>query len=98
MVGTSQLVCAGFIESETFRRSKDDLKQELGLTDRQIDDRLEALVWTLNRNAAAAAAQVPGRNLWVAITPRGLPSLRVYLRPRSDVQDECEWMWIEQRP
>ena len=97
MAGTSRLACKGFIESASFRRSKADLKWQLGLTDRQIDDRLEALMWALSRDAEVTATRIPGRNLWVASTPRGLPPLRIYLRPRPGVPDECEWMWIEEK-
>jgi hypothetical protein len=38
-----------------------------------------------------------GNNLWVAVTERGTPLLRVYLRPRSGVPNECELLWIEDR-
>jgi hypothetical protein len=43
MAGIS-LLCNEFIESESFQRSKTDLKAETGLSDEKIDDRLEALV------------------------------------------------------
>ena len=45
MAGLSgELRCEGFIESDTFTKSKDQLKRGTGLTDRQIDvDRVEAL-------------------------------------------------------
>lgn len=97
MAGTSRLVCNGFIESDDFRRSKAELKERTGLTDGQIDDRIEALVWALYRDPTVAEP-IPGRNLWVVGTERGLPPLRLYLRPRAGVPDEAEWMWIEERP
>jgi len=97
MAGTS-LRCKGFVETETFEQSKADLKAETGLTDEEIDDRLEAVVWALRRDAEEVAERVPGRNLWVAVTERGLPELRVYLRPRRDKPEEAEWLWIERRP
>jgi hypothetical protein len=96
MAGTS-LVCKGFIEAESFELSKAELKAQTGLTDTQIDDRLEALVWALHRDAEVVAKQVPGRNLWVAVTERGLPQLRIYLRPREGAPEESEWLWIEER-
>lgn len=97
MAGDNQLVCKAFIESETFRRSKDDLKQSLGLTDHQVDDRLEALVWALRRDSGLAARRIPNRDLWVAVTPRGVPPLRIYLRPRPGFPEECEWLWVEEK-
>jgi hypothetical protein len=46
MAGLSgELRCEGFIESSTFERARTELKRSTGLTDRQIDDRLEGLVW-----------------------------------------------------
>lgn len=97
MAGTS-LSCKAFIESESFERSKADLKAETGLTDGEIDDRLEALVWALQRDPSEVAQRIPGRNLWVAVTERGIPALRIYLRPRDNMPDEAEWMWIERIP
>lgn len=97
MAGTS-LLCKAFIESESFQQSKAELKAETGLSDRDIDDRLEALVWALRRDAQETAERIPGRNLWVAVTERGLPQLRVYLRPRDGDPEEAEWMWIERKP
>src|SRR4051812_6961221 len=99
MAGTSQLVCRGFIETEGFDDSKRDLQALYGLSDREVDDRLEALVWALARGGDPALIQrVPTRNnLWVAVTPRGIPPLRIYLRPRADSGDECELLWIEER-
>lgn len=96
MAGTS-LLCKAFIESHGFEQSKADLKANTGLTDEQIDDRLEALIWALRRDADAVAKPIPGRKLWVAVTERGLPQLRVYLRPRDGAPDEAELMWIEER-
>ena len=98
MAGPNPLVCHGFIETETFARSKERLKQLLEWTDRDVDERLEALVWAFqhdrNRWEAPLTRQIPRRHLWVAVTDR--PRLRVYLRPRRNVQDECELLWIEE--
>ena len=72
--------------------------EETGMTVQDVDDRLEALVWALARGddeAEDAAVQVPGRSMWAAELPRGVPPLRVYLRPRS-AKHECEWLWIEE--
>jgi hypothetical protein len=99
MAGLSgELRCEGFIEADGFEKSKDELKQATGLTDRQIDDRLDALVWALLREPSAVATRVRSLNLWVAVTPVGIPQLRVYLRPRSNTGCECEWVFIEERP
>jgi len=84
MAGTS-LRCNGFIESESYEQSKAELKAETGLTDEEIDDPEEA------------AERIPGRSLWVVVTERGLPELRIYLRPRDENPDEAEWLWIERR-
>jgi hypothetical protein len=98
MAGLSgQLRCEGFVESSDFAKAKDQLKLGTGLTDREIDDRLEALVWALLREPAAIAEQIPGRNLWVAVTTAGAPLIRVYLRPRRGIATECELLWIEER-
>ncbi len=97
MAGLSgELRCEGFIESDTFTKSKDELKRGTGLTDRQIDDRVEALVWALLREPLAVARRVGSRNLWAAETPVGVPVLVVYLRPRGGSMAECEWVWIEE--
>jgi hypothetical protein len=93
-----ELRCEGFVESSTFQRSKDELKRSTGLTDRQIDDRLEGLVWALLREPSAVSVRVRNRNLWVAVTTVGIPLLRVYIRPRAGTAGECEWVWIEERP
>lgn len=69
MGGTRPLTCAGFVESPTFEKSKYDLIGETGLTSRQIDNRLEALVWALARvgdeneagSDASAWAELMGR-------------------------------------
>jgi|SRR5271169_2064472 hypothetical protein len=99
MAGLSgELRCEGFIESSTFERSKDELKRGTGLTDRQIDYRLEGLVWALLREPSAVSEQVRDLNLWVAVTTVGIPLLRVYIRPRAGTASECEWVWIEERP
>jgi hypothetical protein len=92
------LRCEGFIESSTFERSKDELKRGTDLTDRQIDYRLEGLVWALLREPSAVSEQVRDLNLWVAVTTVGIPLLRVYIRPRAGTASECEWVWIEERP
>ncbi|HEY7932943.1 MAG TPA: hypothetical protein VID48_03880 [Solirubrobacteraceae bacterium] len=64
MAGLSgELRCEGFIESDTFEQSKDELKRSTGLTDRQIDDRLEGLVWALLREPSAVSERVGSRNL-----------------------------------
>jgi len=101
MAGTKPLACTGFIEADSFTWSKGELMRETGMTEHQVDDRLEALVWALLRSGSddgdAAVSKVPERNLWVAVIPGGIPPLRVYLRPRVDVAGECEWMWIERR-
>jgi len=97
MAGTS-LLCNGFVESETYERSKAELKAVTGLTDEEIDDRLEAVVWALLRDAEEVAERIPGRNLWVVVIERGLPTLHIYLRPRADNPEEAEWLWIERRP
>lgn len=96
MAGTS-LLCKAFIETESFERSKAELKIETGLTDEEIDDRLEALVWALRKDPDETAEPIPGRNLWVAVVEGGLPELHVYLRPRSENPEEAEWLWIERR-
>ena len=75
--------------------------RETGMTEHQVDDRLEALVWALLRGATddadAGVSKIRDRNLWVAVIPGGIPPLRVYLRPRVNIAEECEWMWIERR-
>ena len=95
MTGSSPLVCSGFVETEIYTRSKTEVMGRLGLTNEEIDNRLEGLVWALYRESSSVAERVPGRNLWVAVTE--YPRLRVYLRPRTDgVADECELLWIEE--
>lgn len=99
MAGTKSLVCHGFVEADSFTWSKGELMRETGMTEHEVDDRLEALVWGFLRGEEGdetVVSKVPERNLWVAVIPRGIPPLRVYLRPRLDVADECEWMWIEE--
>jgi hypothetical protein len=99
MAGTSPLVCRGFVESDAFVRSRAKLMEETGMTVQEVDDRVEALVWALargdNETEDSAVQQVPGRNMWAAELPRGVPPLRLYLRPRS-AEHECEWLWIEE--
>lgn len=96
MVGTNlPLLCRGFIETETFSKAKERLKQLLELTDRDVDDRLEALIWALQRDEQGLVARRVGtRHLWAAVTD--YPQLRLYLRPRAEVADECELLWIEE--
>ncbi|HEY2283015.1 MAG TPA: hypothetical protein VGH60_05630 [Solirubrobacteraceae bacterium] len=98
MAGTSgEFLCEGFVETREFEESKDELKRSTGLTDRQIDFRLEGLLWALRREPAFVAERIPNRNLWVATTNRGVPLLRIFLRPREERPTECELMWIEER-
>jgi hypothetical protein len=98
MAGLSgELRCEGFVEADTFEQSKNDLKTSTGLTDRQIDDRLEGLVWALMRAPMLVAERVGNRNLWVAVTTFEAPLLRIYLRPRPGSPNEAEWVWIEER-
>jgi hypothetical protein len=97
MAGTSRLLfCEGFIESEGFERSKEDLKALSGLTDEQIDDRLEALLWEIRRDTSTNMRRIRD-SLWVAVIPRGIPPLRIYLCPRPGARAECELLWIEER-
>ena len=97
MVGTRPLVCRGFEESDIFMQARADLMEALGLSIRDIDERVEALEWALVRDVEAVAEQVPGLNLWVAVTPRGLPPLRLYVKPHSSDNAKCVWLWIEER-
>lgn len=102
MGGARPLACKGFVESRSFEKSKHDLMIETGMTARQVDNRLEALVWALSHtdgedDSDAVVTQVAGRNLWVAVIPRGIPPLHVYLRRRAEGDEECEWLWIERR-
>jgi hypothetical protein len=100
MAGTSHsrlLLCEGFIESDSFEESKANLKALFGLTDRDIDERIRALTWSIARDASTNTRQIPGRNLWVAVTPGGIPPLRIFLRPRPDIATECELLWIEEQ-
>jgi hypothetical protein len=93
MAGLSgELRCEGFIESSAFEKSKEELKRSTGLTDRQIDDRLEGLVWALLRDPSAVSRRIGNLNLWVAVTTVGIPLLRVYIRPRAGTARECEWV------
>lgn len=100
MAGTSHsqlLLCEGFVESDGFEESKRDLMAFYDLTDRDVDDRLQALTWNIVRDASTNTQRIPGRNLWVAVTPGGIPPLRIFLRPRPGVASECELLWIEER-
>jgi hypothetical protein len=91
MDGIRRFVCSAFIETETYAQSRNLLGH---LTDEEIDDRLSALLWALGRDPELVAARVGQRNLWVAVTD--YPRLRIYFRPRGDVEDECELLWIEE--
>jgi len=71
--------------------------QRLGLSDADVDDRLDALLRALRQDADAVAARIPGRNLWTAVTEVAPPLLRIYLRPKEDVPTEAELLWIEDR-
>lgn len=97
MAGNSLLRCEGFIEGSGFTQSKAELKKKHGLTDRDVDDRLTGLLWALRREPAAVAECVGQKDLWVAVTPRGVPALRLFLRPRPGVLTECELVWVEAR-
>jgi hypothetical protein len=102
MAGTSRLRCGGFIEGDTFPGSIGILRAELAargetITDHQLDDRLEVMQWALNRGDTENLAPVGARALWVYVIPKGYPPLRVFLRPRPDVPDECEILWVEER-
>jgi hypothetical protein len=98
MAGTSALVCHGFLETDAFKQSKERLKQLLEWTDRDVDDRLEALIWAFQHDPdpqdVPLTRRIGQRNLWVARTDH--PYLRVYMRPRQEVKDECELLWIEE--
>jgi hypothetical protein len=102
MAGTSRLRCGGFLEAETLAGSIEILRAELAargetISDRELDARIEAMQWALNRGEAENLEPVGARTLWVYVIPRGYPSLRVFLRPRPEVPDECEILWIEER-
>jgi hypothetical protein len=102
MAGTSRLRCRGFIEAETLAGSIAILKAELAergetISEAAIEDRLEAMQWALNRGDRENVAPVGTRTLWVYVIPEGYPPLRVFLRPRPEIPDECEILWIEER-
>jgi hypothetical protein len=100
MVGTSPLVCREFVETDDYMRSRADLIEQTGLTIQQVDDRVEALEWALARGdneEEGTVEPIPGRNIWVAVIPRGIPPLRLYLRPCQETKYRCEWLWIEER-
>lgn len=98
MAGTSQeLSCQAFIEAQTYEESKRDLRAEFGITDRELDDALEGLLWALRRDPSANTERVGTRNLWVAVVPGSIPPLRVYLRPDAAEPHRCELLWIEER-
>ena len=100
MAGTSPLVCREFVETDDFTRSRDELLEETGLTIQQVDDRVEALEWALSRgdnDDEGFVRPVPGRSIWAAVIPRGMPPLLLYLRPCRSVEHKCEWLWIEER-
>jgi hypothetical protein len=100
MVGTRALVCREFVETDDFARSRAELLEQTGLTIRELDDRLEALEWALARgdnDDEVLVQRIPARSIWVAVVSRGFPPLRVYLRPCSETEYRCEWLWIEER-
>jgi hypothetical protein len=68
----------------------------LGLTDRDIDDRLDSLIWGLNHDAQYLAERVGQRILWVAVTD--WPPLRIFMRPSPDTYGIVELLWIEEIP
>lgn len=92
------LIFNGFLETDTFEWSKADLQKLFGLSDRAVDDRLEALMWSLHRNPTANCERVSERNLWVAVTPGGVPPIRIYMRPHPTLIGEWDLLWIEERP
>ena len=98
MAGNKPLVCNGFIETKAFKHSKKRLKELLEWTDRDVDDRLEALIWAFQHDPdpedVPLTRKIEGRHLWVARTDH--PYLRVYMRPRTHVENECELIWIEE--
>ena len=96
MAGTS-LACEGFIESQGFEISKADLCALHELSDQDIDERLDALLWALRRDPSSVSEHVGERNLWVAVEPGSTPPLRIFLRPREGVPTDCELLWIEER-
>ena len=70
------------------------------MTFEQLDDRISALEWALARGdneEEAIVRPVPGLSIWVAVIPRGVPPLRLYLRPCDRTEHRCEWLWIEER-
>lgn len=100
MAGIKPLLCREFVETDEFIQSRADLLEETGLTIQQLDDRIEALEWALARgddDDEPVIRQVPGRGIWAAVIPRGIPPLRLYLRPCESIENRCEWLWIEER-
>jgi hypothetical protein len=100
MVGIRTLVCREFVETDDYAKSRAELLERTGLTIQDLDDRLEALEWALARGDTEdeiSVQPVPGRTIWVAVIPRGYPPLRVYLRPCTETEHRCEWLWIEER-
>jgi hypothetical protein len=89
-----RLLCKGFIECDSFAKSKSELVARLGFSDQDIDDRLEAIVWGLNHEADYLADRIGDRILWVAVTD--WPPLRVYLRPNAETFGICDLLWIEE--
>jgi hypothetical protein len=94
---SQELVCNGFIETGSYESSKRDLLEALGISEREIDDRLESLIWALHRDPAATAERIGSRNLWVAVTAGGITPIRIYLRPATQQPDLAELLWIEER-
>jgi hypothetical protein len=97
MAGNRPLVCHGFLETDTFKKAKERLREISSLSDREIDDRVGALEWAFQRDRdpeIPLTRRVGERNLWTAVTDE--PHLRCFLRPRATVENECEWLWIEE--
>src|SRR4051794_19952139 len=102
MAGTSRLRCGGFFYGTTPPGSIELLRSELAergetISDGDIEDRLEAMQWALNRGDTENVSPVGTRRLWVYVIRLGYPPLRVFLRPRPEVPDECEILWLEER-
>lgn len=99
MVGTSGEVfrCKGFIESEAFKRCKAEL---IPGPPREFDDRIEALIWQLNRDASAPrhSRPLPGKFTRVAVTDpvEGIKKLRLFFRPQPDGTGNCLLLWVEE--
>lgn len=100
MAGTSPLVCREFVDGKGYVESRADLMRETGLTIEEIDDRVEALEWALSRgdnDEEGFVRPLASGKTWVAVIPRGIPPLRLFLRPCDGIEYKCEWLWIEER-